>query len=163
MADQASLKSGKYGEHNANVGSGNGTPEGRLVGGIAEFGNDIATLIELQYKLATIDLKESLRKALIPLLLMAVGVVFILGALPVLLSGVAELLAAALRIRIGWALLMTSATTIVLAGAILAICASRLPECFAGFRRSREEFTRNLAWLRTVLVHSGRSLPRRSR
>jgi len=110
-----------------------------------------------------IDLSEALRKALIPLTLMVVGALFILGALPVLLFGVAELIVSAFNIKIGWALLLTSITTIVLAGAVFAICAFRIPDALSGFRRSREELQRNLAWIRTVLVHSGRSMPRRLR
>jgi len=157
------VRPGKPSEGNADGKSSNGSPEGRLVGGIAEFGNDIATLAELQYKLAVFDLNEATKKALIPLALMVVGASFILGALPVLLFGVAELIAAALKIGIGWALLLTSVATIVLAGAVLTICALRIPDALSGFRRSREELQRNLAWIRTVLVHSGRSMPRRLR
>jgi len=157
------VKPGKSGEGNADDKSSNGTPEGRLVGGITEFGNDIATLAELQYKLAMFDLNEAIGKALIPLALMVVGAMFILGALPVLLFGVAELIAAAFKIGIGWALLLTSVTTIALAGTVFTICALRIPNSLSGFRRSREEFQRNLAWVRTVLVHSGRSMPRRFR
>jgi len=162
MVDQATVR-GKPGEGNADGKSNNGSPEGRLVGGIAEFGNDIATLAELQYKLAMFDLSEAIQKALIPLALMVVGALFVLGALPVLLFGVAELIVSAFNIKIGWALLLTSITTIVLAGAVLTICALRIPDALSGFRRSREEFQRNLAWVRTVLVHSGRSMPRRYR
>jgi len=157
------VRAGKPGEGNADGRSSNGTPEGRLVGGIAEFGNDIATLAELQYKLAMLDMSEATRKALIPLALMVVGASFILGALPVLLFGVAELIVSAFNIRIGWALLLTSVTTIVLAGAVLTICALRIPDSLSVFRRSREEFQRNLAWVKTVLLYSGRSMPRRFR
>jgi len=163
MVDQATVRTGKPGEGNADGKNSNGTPEGRLVGGIAEFGNDIATLAELQYKLAMIDLSEALRKALIPLALMVVGALFILGALPVLLFGVAELIVSAFKIGIGWALVLTSVTTIALAGAVFTISSLRIPDSLSGFRRSREEFQRNLAWVRTVLVHSGRSMPRRFR
>jgi len=54
-------------------------------------------------------------------------------------------------------------TAIVLAGVVLTVCALRIPDALSGFRRSREELQRNIAWVRTVLVHSGRSMPRRSR
>jgi len=157
------VRPGKPGAGDADGKANNGTPEGRLVGGIAEFGNDIATLAELQYNLAMYDLTEAIGKALIPLALVVVGAVFILGALPVLLFGVAELIAAAFKIGLGWALLLTSLTTIVLAGVVLTVCALRIPAALSGFRRSREELQRNLAWVRTVLVHSGRSMPRRFR
>ena len=80
-------------------GNTNGSPEKQVVGGIAEFGNDIATLVELQAKLAMADLKESAERALVPMVLIALGLLFLFGALPVLLFGVAELVASALKIR----------------------------------------------------------------
>jgi len=164
MVDQATVRPGKPGEGNTDgKNNSNGSPQGRLVGGIAEFGNDIATLAELQYKLGIYDFNEAIGKALIPLALMVVGALFILGALPVLLFGLADLIASALQIKMGWALLLTSLTTIILAGAVLTICALRIPNALSSFRRSREELQRNLSWVRTVLVHSGRSMPRRFR
>jgi len=142
---------------------GNGTPEQRVVGGLAEFGNDIATLLELQAKLAMADLKDSLQLAMVPMVLIFLGFLFIVGALPVLLFGVAELVAVALKIGIGWALLLTGASTVVVAGTVVFVSARQMPTSFSSFRRSREEFARNLAWVRTVLLYSGRSVPRRSR
>jgi len=141
----------------------NGSPEAQVVGGVAELGNDIATLVELQGKLAVADLKESLGKASVPIVLIAIGVCSLLGAVPVLLFGVAELVAVALNIGHGWALLLTSVVAMVIAGVVVVVSALRLPSCFNGFRRSSEELTRNLSWIRTVLLYSGRSLPRRLR
>jgi uncharacterized membrane protein YqjE len=139
----------------------NGSAEGKVVSGIAEFINDIVTLAELQAKLALLDLNESLEKARLSLALVVVGVFFILASLPVALFGVAELLAAALKISHGWALLMTGAVVLVVAGIVVAVSAYRLVPSVSSFRRSREELSRNLAWIRTVLLYSGRSFPRR--
>src|SRR5947209_3185923 len=98
MADQASVRDG----NRAGAGSGGGhtngsTPEAQDAGGIAEFGNDIATLAELPSKLFLLDLKECLEHLLVPLVLVVLGVIFILAALPVTLLGVAWLLASALK------------------------------------------------------------------
>jgi len=141
----------------------NGSPEQRVVGGMAEFGNDIATLVELQYKLAMADLKDSLQQALLPMVLIVLGLLLVVGAVPIMLFGVAELVAVALKIGIGWALLLTGGLTAVLTGTVLIFLASRIPKSFSSFRRSREEFARNLAWIRTVLLYSGRNVPRRYR
>jgi hypothetical protein len=155
MADQASVKVSNPGAE------GNGTPEGRVVGGIADFGNDIANLVDLQVKLAQIDLKECLGRATVPLALIVVALMFLLGAVPVALLGVAEMVAAALRISGGGAMFLTGGVVMVLALTVLVVAGLRLGPSFSSFRRTREELSRNLAWVRTVLLYSGRSAPRR--
>jgi len=151
MADQAAI-SGNY--------SGGQQPEG-VVGSVSEFGSDIATLAELQGKLALIDFKECLAKALIPLALVAVGLIVLLGAVPVVLLGAAALLAAALKIGSGQAMLLTGGGVLVLTATVVIVAALKLGPAFSSFNRSREELSRNLAWIRTVVLYSGRSVPRR--
>ena len=50
-----------------------------------------------------------------------------------------------------------------IAGTCIAIAAGRLRGSDLGFPLSKEEFTRNLNWVRTVLLHSGRSARGRRR
>jgi len=139
----------------------NGSPEGQVVGGIAEFGHDITTLAELQFKLAFIDFKECLQKALIPLALIIAGTLFLLGALPVAILGVAYLVATAFNLTVGAAMLLTGVAVLLAAVASLGIGILRISPTFMTFRRSREEFDRNLNWIRTVLLYSGRNVQRR--
>jgi len=139
----------------------NGSPEGRVVGGIAEFGNDIATLVELQSKLVLIDLKECLGRALVPLGLIVAGLFVGLGTLPVILLGVADVLARALSLKAGEAMLVTGGAVLVLSVAVIVIASFKIGPSLASFNRSREELGRNLAWIRTVLLYSGRSVPKR--
>src|SRR5512135_144679 len=106
MADQASMKAGGDGTRTTSL------PEG-VVGGIAEFGNDMATLVELQAKLALIDLKEATAKAVLPIAFSVIGLALVLACLPVILLGVARLLAAQLHIGEGWATLLTGAVALV--------------------------------------------------
>jgi len=155
MADQASVSGGRPG-----TGS-NGSPEGRVVGGLADFGNDVATLAELQGKLTLIDFKECLQKALIPATLVGVGLIVLLGAVPVVLLGAAYLLAAALTIGAAQAMLLTGGVALILAATVIVVAGLRLGPAFSSFNRSREELARNLAWIRTVVLYSGRSVPRR--
>jgi len=143
-----------------NDGPVNGSAEG-MVGSIADFGNDVATLAELQLKLAAFDFKETTAKALVPLSLVAVGLVVLLGSVPVALGGLALLVAQLFSITIGWALLLTALVIMILTGALVVFAGRRLVASFASFRRSREELVRNIAWIRTVLVYSGRAVPKR--
>ena len=154
MADQASVKGG--------IAKSNGTGEG-VVGSIAEFGNDIATLAELQAKLAALDFKESAERATLPLVLLLAGLTVLVVSLPVGLAGVALLLSSALSIPLGWALLLVAALAMAGAAAVAVIAGLRFSRSFESFNRSREELVRNLSWIRTVLVFSGRAVPRRGR
>lgn len=143
-----------------NGGQVNGSAEG-VVGSIAEFSNDVATLAELQLKLVAEDFKEVQAKALLPLSLFLVGLVVLLGSVPVAVGGIALLVAQALSISIGWALLVTALVIMILTGLLAIFAGRRLVASFASFRRSREELVRNINWIRTVLVYSGRAVPRR--
>jgi len=154
MADQAPLGGGSRTRAESR---GNGS----VVGSIAELGNDIMTLAELQAKLLALDLKECTAQAGTSLALILAGLTVMLASLPVAVLGVAYLVADALGIKPGWAMLLTVAVVLVLGGVLLAVCVPRLRRSFAAFRRSREELNRNLSWIRTVLLYSGRSAPRR--
>jgi hypothetical protein len=149
MDDQASLK------------KDNGLRTNGVLGSLSEFGNDVATLVELQAKLAAIDFKESAERATIPLAIVGAGLIVLLGSVPVLLFGIAALLATWLNIAPGWALVLVAVVALAGSGTAVAIGGRKFPPSLVSFRRSRDELNRNLSWLRTVLVLSGRSVPRR--
>ena len=149
MADQTTINA----HHNAN---GKG-----VVGNIADFGNDIASLVELQAKLAAVDFKEATARAKSSVIVLVLALVFVLAALPVALFGIADLIAAVLQIRSGWALLITAGVVLALGGATIIIVLPHLANSLEPLRRSQEELTRNLSWVRTVMVHSGRSVTKR--
>lgn len=169
MADQASVRGvgspganrlGPEGHGGPNGNGSNGSGPG-VVGSIAVFGNDVASLIELQAKLAALDVKESTGRAVVPVVLTAAAGVLVLAGVPVALLGVADLLAPTLGVSAGVAKLITAAVTFVVAGLIAAVSVRSLSRSFEPLRRSREELTRNLAWLKTVLLYSGRPAPKR--
>jgi hypothetical protein len=81
--------------------------------------------------------------------------------LPVALAGIALLLASALGISLAWALLLTGAVVLVFAVCTAIVSAAKVGPTFNSFRRTREELTRNVAWIRTVLLYSGRAVPKR--
>ncbi|CAN5868217.1 hypothetical protein BH23PLA1_BH23PLA1_38180 [soil metagenome] len=160
MADQATVNGPRRVEIHA--------PAVSVVENIAEFGNDFATLAELQAKLAAIDLKEATGRALFPTILVAIALVVMLGCVPILLFGVAALIAPQLGIADDWmalgaALLIVGFAALLLFGIIGAVAAMRIGPSFSIMRRSQEELVRNLSWIKTVLVHSGRSAPMQRR
>jgi uncharacterized membrane protein YqjE len=128
-----------------------------VVSNIADFGSDIATLAELQAKLAAADAKEAAARAALPVVVLGAGAVLALASLPVILLGLADLIAASTRISTGLAQLIVGLVALLLAGLACLIGVRGSLQSLDSFRRSREELTRNLSWIRTVLVYSGRA------
>ena len=141
--------------------NGNGSSRGDVVGGLAEFGDDLLSLAELQARLAAMELRQNVAAARFGGAIIGVAAVLALAALPVALAGVAELLVAFAGMNRGFALLAVAGVTIAIAGIGIAIAAARLRGSDLGFPLSREEFSRNLNWIRTVILYSGRSRIRR--
>ncbi len=155
MVDQASV--------NGRV--ADGVPGSSSVGfdGVAEFVDDLASLAELQARLAAIDFRDAARKSAIPIVLTVAGLAVMAASVPVALFGAGWLIASALKIDHGWAMLMTAGASIAIGGLVAALAGMRLSHSFDSFRRSRKQLWLNLAWVRTVLVTSAsaRLHPRR--
>ena len=149
MADQASVSRGN--------GANNHASPLTLVGNIADFGNDIATLAELQAKLAVLDAKEATGRATLPAIALGAGLAIAIGSVPVLLIGLADLVAANSRLSAGSARLIVGGLTLALALGVGFFGLRGSMASLDSFRRSKEELTRNLSWIRTVLVYSGRA------
>jgi Putative Actinobacterial Holin-X, holin superfamily III len=129
--------------------------------GVAEFVDDLASLAELQAKLAALDFKDSARKSEIPVVLTMVGLAVIVASVPVALLGAGWLLASALKIHQGWAMLLTASAAAAVGGLVAVLAGRRLSHSFDSFRRSHKQLMLNLAWVRTVLVTSARPHARR--
>lgn len=133
---------------------------GSMVGNIAEFGNDIATLVELQAKLAVHDTKECVSRVTYPAVALIAGAAIILSSIPILLLGLADLLAKLAGVQDWASRLIVAGIAIGVAGLVAFLSYREAMNSVTSFRRSTEEFTRNLSWVRTVLVHSGRAAAR---
>jgi len=131
-----------------------------VLGNLAEFGGDIASLAELQAELGVADLKEATRKATLPAAAVAVAIPLALGGVLVLLLGAVEGLVLAGMTRV-WALVVVGLAALIVAGVLGWLAARGLANSFESFRRSREELARNVAWIKTVLAYSGRAKPQR--
>lgn len=149
MADQAPVR------NNGDV-SGEG-----VVGSITGFTNDVFSLVELQAKLAAVDLKESSLRALYPSVIVGVALTVILAGMAVGLLGIAKLLGRVFTISEDWALILTAGTAIGLATGVILVSLRQITHSMQPIRRSQDELIRNLSWLKTVLVHSGRPAPGR--
>jgi Putative Actinobacterial Holin-X, holin superfamily III len=146
MADQASVN----GRGTAAVPGSSSTE----YEGVAEFVDDLTSLAELQARLAAVDFRDAARKSAIPIVLTVVGLTVVVAGFPVALLGVGWLLASALKIHQGWAMLLTAGAAIALGGLAAGLGGMKLRHSFDSFRRSRKQLWLNLAWIRTVLVTS---------
>lgn len=136
-----------------------GRSEG-ILGSIGELGGDIASLAELQAQLTLIDTKEVAGRAARPIVVLVAASAVLLATVPVLLIGLAFVLADAMHIGQGAALLITGAVVAATAGALAFLALRTFLHSFEGFRRSREELVRNVNWVRTILAQSARPIHR---
>jgi len=146
MADQATVKTNSSAGHRLGAipsgpgagptpaNNGNAPCPGDVVTNVAEFGENLLTLAELQARLTVMELKQNVQTAK--------------GTVAVILGG---------------AVLGIAVVALAIAGSTIAIAAIRLRRSVVGFPLTTEEFTRNLNWVRTILLHSGRSVSARRR
>ncbi len=165
MANQATVRTngpavGRLGAVVAEPGDGtaarNEAGPAQVVTSVAEFGDNLLTLGELQTRLVAIELKQNVDSAKVGGSVMLAGAALAMASLPIILIGVAELLVSELGMKRGVALLGVGTVTLLIAGAGIAVAGSQLRRTTVGFPLSREELVRNLNWVRTVLLHSGR-------
>lgn len=150
MAYQAVVNNGN-GAGPANHNRSNG-----LMENVGSFGSDLAALASLQSKLAAADAKESLAKAAPALGGLAVAVLLAFAGAFAIVGGLALWIAERFDLRPWAALMLTGLGSLVLVAILAAVCVKLLGSSFTTFRRSSEEFERNLAWIKTTLTRSGR-------
>jgi hypothetical protein len=118
---------------------------------IASLVRDLARMMDLQLQLLALDVKQFWSNARVGLTVSLLAGFAILGSFPVLLFGISE----TLRRATGWShevCLLVSGTTFTIGGAcVLWIAVIRVGRAAASFKRSQEELTQNLKWVREVL------------
>ncbi len=144
MARQETLNAGQAG------------PVNGVLQGIGDLGGSVVTLTTLQAQLAAEDFRESFKHALPGLIAAAILVPLALASVTVGLLGFAYWLSVDFGIPLARTLLGAAVGGLIVAGLLGFLAVKRLRVSVASFRRSQEEFKRNVAWLRTVLMHGGR-------
>jgi len=116
-----------------------------------EFLHDVTTLAELQGKLLWVDCQNGLRKLLIPIVTLVVGLVVAIGCVPIALAALALTIAELTELTIAASLGISLAVGLVLA-AILSVGAYFwLRNGFSFLERSYYEWTRNVAWAKDMM------------
>ncbi len=123
----------------------------RLTGNVAGVIHDITELLELQVKLFAADTRSALRNSMLAVVLIVLAVCTLLGAMPVALMAVAEILVEQAQLSHIEALLVASGAGIGVAVVVLAIAWWRLRRGLQHLHGSFEELDRNVAWIKHVL------------
>jgi hypothetical protein len=131
-----------------------------VITNLGELTGDIASLAELQAKLTLIDAKEAATRATWPTAVLVASAAVLVAAVPVLLIGLAFVLARAFGMDQGVVLLIVGVVVAAVAGAIAFLSLREFLHSFESFRRSSEEFVRNVNWIKTILAQSTRTRSR---
>jgi len=123
---------------------------------VSSLGSDLASLATLQTKLAAADLRESLLKALPAIVGLVIVVLLLVAGMTAVVAGLALWIAEAFQLKPAVALMLVGGGGLVVAAIVGWLAARVLIRSFTTFRRSSEEFDRNIAWVKTILTQSGR-------
>lgn len=129
----------------------NETQQFELGEGAAEFAHDLVELIELQFQLLAVDLRDGKGRAVITAVLIAVSVMMFLGALPVLLFGAGWMLAINSEMTIAGSFLLVGAVAVAASGILAAVAYYTLTKAIQILSRSRRELKSNVRWIKHAL------------
>jgi hypothetical protein len=132
------------------------SPTSVVARSVTEFAHDVLTLTELQADLFKMELQQFRRAVVLPVALLLTAVVVAFGCVPVVLLCLAYSLVEFAGMSQALSLLIA-----VLFGATVAVLAAflgwrRLRSGPLQWERSREEFGRNVAWVKQVLKQKSR-------
>jgi hypothetical protein len=125
----------------------------------AEFLHDLATLAELQGRLAVVECREGLAGLFWPLGAIGLGVAVALGCAPIALTALALVLADTTTLTYAACFGIALAVGIVLASALTAPAYFALRKGIHMFDRSLAEWQRNRRWAKDTLKRLGQTAP----
>jgi hypothetical protein len=138
---------------NLNNGSTPAPPNG-VAQGMGDLTHDIVSLAELQFELVRNDYRAGVKGLLVPVVLLLGAGIVALGTVPVALLLMAEILIQVAGLSRTSALSIAAASGFT-AAVVLGVAGwSQLRGVGRVFQRSREEWIRNLNWIKLALKRS---------
>lgn len=122
---------------------------------VSDLAHNVIELTELQTQLLMLDIKKSSQRTRTCLVWCAVGICLLLGSIPVALFALAELLAEQLEWSHAAAFAVAALVGLALAAVAAGAAWSYVKKGVVSAERSREEFSRNIAWLKSTLRNRG--------
>lgn len=118
----------------------------------AKLLHDAVMLAELQAEMLKVEAEERLRGAALPAVVLIVAVCVALGCTPILLLSLAYFLTDVAGLPHALSLLIATLVGLV-AATVGALVATRGIKKSLDFSRSKDEFSRNVRWMKQVLKH----------
>lgn len=134
---------------NTNGQSKSGEPN--IAASFSGLAHDVIELAELQAQLFTLDIKSTSEKTRTSLVLAVAGACALLGSVPVALFALGELFQKFLGISEAAGFGLAALVGVVLSAVLMMAAWSNFKSGEASMRRSREELSRNLAWVKSNL------------
>lgn len=123
--------------------------------GVGDLAHDVTTLVELQAQLFSLEMKQAFRRLVSPAVLLVLGTVFLLAALPVLLAAFAMFLIEVANLSQIPAYLIAAGAGLLLGAFALAVAALQIRNLSSIFDRSQNELKENLHWVKHLLKRGG--------
>ncbi len=137
---------------------GNGRYDGKapnVAASVSDLTHNVIELTELQVQLLTLDVRQSVQKARMCLILAVIGACVLLGTIPVALLALAALLVEQLEWSMAGATSVATLVGLLLAGVVLGVAWAYIKKGLVSLERSRDELRRNVAWLKSTLRTRG--------
>jgi len=129
-------------------------PPNGVAQGMGDLTHDIVSLAELQYELVRNDYRAGMKGLLTPVVLLLGAGIVALGTVPVALLLMAEILIQVAGLSRASALSIAALSGFLAAVALGVVGWSQLRGVGRVFQRSREEWIRNLNWIKLALKGS---------
>jgi hypothetical protein len=126
-------------------------PVSGFASGAANVLGDLLELAELQAKLAKADASRAMSSAMPPAFTLVIGGCTALAALPVVILGLATLLADMSPLNAWQAQLLVGVLVASMAAAIVYISLRKLRRASSQFQRSLQELENNVAWAKSAV------------
>ena len=154
MVDQTQMN-----ESSADKSRQNGEATGgrRVAGNVAGVLHDVTELAELQSRLLLTDVRAAVRHAVLPIVLLIVAFCLLLGAMPVVMLGLAEWVEQETELTHATALVATAASACGVAILTLSVAWWQFKRSANYLKRSRDELSHNVACIKQVLRTGGTS------
>jgi hypothetical protein len=129
-------------------------PQNGVAQGMGDLTHDIVSLAELQFELFRNDYRGGMKGLLVPVVLLLVAGIVALGTAPIALLLLAEILIEVNGLSRVSALSIAALSGFIVAAALGVVGWSQLRGVGRVFQRSREEWNRNLNWIKLALKRS---------